>query len=251
MFTTIDMVYIPAGEFRMGCDACNPSEQCVFEDELPLHSVFLSDYAIDRTEVTNAEYAACVSSGYCSPLDYSSPTLESYYHNPEFADYPMLWVDHYNARYYCQSLWGGDLPTEAQWEKAARGSGGTIVYPWGYSEPDCSLANFNIWNGSEYEYCVGGASVVGAYPEGASPYGVLDMSGNVWEWIRDWYGSDYYSQPDNSVNPTGPLSGTLNVMRGGSWLDYWYELRVANRGTIEPTAELDILGFRCVKEFGE
>jgi formylglycine-generating enzyme required for sulfatase activity len=218
------MVYVPAGEFIMGSDEGDSKEQ-------PVHTVYLDAFYIDKTEVTNAQYRECVEAGACD-----TPEDTAYYDNADYAQHPVVFVSWNDADAYCR--WAGkQLPTEAEWEKAARGTDGRL-WPWG-----------NEWHAERCNSAEGGkgnTTPVGAYPEGASPYGALDMAGNVWEWVADWRGEDYYSQsPDR--NPRGPDSGHYRVLRGGSWSYIAHFVRCANRGGAPPETRYNTFGFRCAR----
>jgi formylglycine-generating enzyme required for sulfatase activity len=225
------LFYVPGGIFQMGSAEGDAEEQ-------PVHSVTLDSFWIDQTEVTNAQYARCVATGVCSsPSPLSSVTRDSYYGDSQYDDYPVIYVTWDQARTYCQWV-GGRLPTEAEWEYAARGPDGHL-YPWGNDRTNDRLAN--------YAGNVGDTTRVGSYPDGQSWVGAMDMAGNVWEWVNDWYGG-YPSEAQ--VNPTGPASGPGRVLRGGSWLNNGEGVRAAGRPNSRPDLRYDSLGFRCVVEPG-
>jgi len=221
-------VYVPAGEFLMGSENGNA-------DEKPQHTVDLDAYWIDKTEVTNGMYAQCDAAGSCThPANTSSSTRSSYYGDSQYNDYPVIYVDWNQANAYCR--WAGRrLPTEAEWEKAARGTDGR-TYSWGEQTPTCSLVN--------YGSCEGDTTAVGSYPGGASVYGALDMAGNVWEWASDWYSGTYYANSP-SENPQGPGSGKYRVLRGGSWFYFSRFLRSSVRFSHFPDFMFNFWGFRC------
>lgn len=220
-------VFVPAGEFLMGSDARDTEAA---PDEKPQHRVLVDAFWIDRMEVTNAQYGMCVEAGGCS-----LPVMpgERFTEQP---DQPVQGVAWTQAVEYCG--WAGRrLPTEAEWEKAARGTDGRL-FPWGNTLPDQTLANFN--------FLFEGLIDVGRLPAGASPYGALDMAGNVWEWTADRYDEDTYAGSEYD-NPTGPESGTTRVVRGGAWNTVSRAVRVTNRHWAFPLRD-DFMGFRCAQD---
>jgi formylglycine-generating enzyme required for sulfatase activity len=226
---------VPAGEFVMGVDP-----GVGHRDERPQHVVKLDAYRIDRLEVTNAEYRACVQFGVCTPPSpRDSLTRQGYFDSAQFDAYPAIHVSWFQARDYC--AWkGGRLPTEAEWEKAARGPApDERTYPWGETPPDCKRANFGGPAG-----CLGDTDEVGRRPAGASPFGLLDMAGNVWEWTTDWYDSLYYARSPKE-NPRGPTHGSHKVVRGGCWMSDPDSLRVTCRQAELPSTRAPNVGFRC------
>jgi formylglycine-generating enzyme required for sulfatase activity len=217
----ITMIYIPEGEFTIG----SPNKEGD-DDEHPAHKVFLSGYWIGKTEVTFAQFDA-----FCQETGMEKPEDEGWGRGER----PVIYVSWKEAKKFCAWLekktgLAFRLPTEAEWEKAARDR-----YPWGSTPPDAQLANFNKE--------IMKTSTVGAYPKGASPYGALDMAGNVWEWLADWYAPDYYDNSQEN-DPQGPEEGSERVVRGGSWAHGAELIRSANRSQENPASKLNILGFR-------
>ncbi len=223
------LLYVPAGNFTMGSDTGNPNE-------IPAHLVYLDAFRVDQTDITNRMYAVCANAGGCAwPSRTDSNTHSNYYLDPNLGNFPVIRVTWNDAANYC--AWAGRrLPTEAEWEKAARGTDAR-TYPWGSGAPNPTLLNFD----SE----IGDPTAVGQYPSGASPYGALDMAGNVWNWVNDWYGETYYAGAPTS-NPSGPSSGLGHVIRGGSWYEQDAAgVRSAFRGYGTLTDTYPTLGFRC------
>ncbi|MBN2393555.1 MAG: SUMF1/EgtB/PvdO family nonheme iron enzyme [Anaerolineae bacterium] len=257
------MVYVPAGEFRMGStDAevnaaiehckqilgdCPPEKT---EDEQPMHTVVLDSFWLDRTEITNEQYAMCVASGVCeAPIyDYEADGFIG-------EQQPAVSIDWHNAAAYCTWV-GARLPTEAEWEYAARGPEGHL-YPWGnnfdgtklnYCDENCYSAwadeNYYIeWADKNINDGYAFAAPVGSFPEGRSWVGALDMAGNVWEWVADWY-APYASE--SQTNPEGPTQGQYRVIRGAGWGGIQSGVLSSNRQYMSPTETRADLGFRCV-----
>ena len=242
-----DMLLVPAGEFLMGstnadidqAQAWSSKSRREFEDEFPQHSVYLDAYYIDRFEVTNAQFEAFVNAtGYRTTAEEKGEfnTWRAAY-APGMENYPVVWMSWYDADAYCK--WAGKrLPTEAEWEKAARGNLGRI-FPWG-NEWDPTKANSG-------ETGYGHTMPVGSFPTGFSYYGARDMAGNVWEWVADWWDPGYYSVSPTR-NPQGPLTPTQNkVLRGGAFGNARWQLRTAHRHTGGPDGYARDHGFRCAK----
>jgi formylglycine-generating enzyme required for sulfatase activity len=219
-----ELVEVPAGEFIMGCND-EVDDECS-ADERPMHTVSLAAFSIERTEVTQDQYAACVTDGACSP-----PSCDW---DCERTDYPAGCVTFGQAEAYCE--WAGRrLPTEAEWEKAARGEDGA-KFPWGNDAADCTLVNM--------QGCEDEAAAVGSFPDGASPYGALDMAGNMVEMVSDFYDETYYAESP-AENPTGPASGTRYTGRGGGWRSLSVWQRASKRDWYDPADAGTSLGFRC------
>jgi eukaryotic-like serine/threonine-protein kinase len=221
------LVYIPAGEFTMGS---NDEDKDAADDEKPQHKVYLDPFWIDQTEVTNGMYNKCVNAGVCI-----LPILPSEAFFQE-ANQPVQGLAWTQAVEYCEWV-ERRLPTEAEWEKAARGTDARL-FPWGNELLDEDTANYN--------FIFNQFMNVGSFPLGASPYGVLDMAGNVWEWTSDFYSEDYYVNSPYK-NPTGPEIGNIKVIRGGAWNTVLRAIRVTNRHWAFPGRD-DIVGFRCAKD---
>jgi sulfatase modifying factor 1 len=230
-----DMVAVPGGAFSMGCNEALDAD-CA-PDEYPYHEVNLGPFAIDRTEVTLTAYQSCIDAGECPPLPAMDASGNPCANAP--GDLPVSCVSWFHARDYCESV-GKRLPTEAEWEKAARSDDGRI-YPWGAEAPSCTLAVMS-------DCPTNGKQPVATKPAGASPYGALDMSGNVFEWVADWYGAAYYveSPPDD---PQGPDNGARRIIRSGGSNYGAAAMRNSFRGVSfevpTPDSTHTNVGFRC------
>ncbi len=239
--TTCDpeMVFVPAGDFSMGSASGS-------EVETPVHSVSLSAYWIDRWEVTVDAYAECVAASACAaPNETYGTNSACNWDAPTRGAHPVNCVDWAKAQSHCS--WSGKrLPTEAEWEKAARGRD-MRTYPWGADSPSCAYALMNDPGNGGSGCGIGGTNVVGSRPAGTSPHGALDMAGNVWEWVGDWFGAGYYAESP-ATNPSGPATGTERVVRGGSWLNTAFSLRATHRGALGPSFWGYSYGFRCARD---
>ena len=242
--------YVPAGPFLVGSD-----DVIARPDEKPRHISNLDGYWIDLTDVTNAMFLKFTAAtayeteaqkdgmGFAyvggqwvdvQGADWLHPQGPSS-DIKNLSNHPVVQVSWTDALRYCQ--WAGrHLPTEAQWEKAARGRDGRL-YPWGSGAPGARMLNFNQENH--------GTTQVGIYTQGASPYGALDMAGNVWNWTLDWYDEQYYSSSPPAKNPLGPLTGQMRVTRGGSWFDNEERVRTTARYPLDPHSRGSNVGFRC------
>lgn len=231
-------VFIPGGQFTMGClSGCE-------SDEIPSHTVEISAFYIDKYEITNSQYDSCVAKGRCTPAHYNDGAclmwngssfkkvkVPDEFQKPQF---PVACVSWRQADAFC-SWKGMKLPTEAQWEYAASGVD-KKTYSWGNESPSqakCRMAGQNF------------STKIGSYPPNAK--GLFDMTGNVWEWVSDYYSADYYTNSP-SRNPKGPEVGLYKVLRGGGWYSTANQLRIANRHWFSPDFQEISVGFRCVKD---
>jgi len=238
--SNLEMILIPAGEFTMGSDTGRDNEK-------PMHTVYLNEYFIDKYETTNSKYSECVVAGKCTPpADFRAVGFDgNYYDNAQYNNYPIIHVDWWQAKNYCEYV-EKRLPTESEWEKAARGTDGR-TYPWGNETPNCDRLNYH--DGSSWEGCVGHIVRVGLYPTGASSYGVMDMAGNVWEWVSSEYKPYPYKADDGREN-NGILSKLFfndKVVRGSAYHSFDSSVYISNRFSESPNQYNDYLGFRCAK----
>lgn len=222
------MTLIPAGDFTMGSNEV--------EDEQPVHRVQLDAFYMDKFEVTTSRYAT-----FLAATQLASPRHWNEVHLSRDGDRPVVGVTWFMADNYCR--WAGKrLPTEAEWEKAARGTDGR-AYPWGNEEPTAGRGNFGKPRWAGYDTL----TPVGTFKAGNSPYGISDMAGNAWEWVSDWYAATYY-QRSPAKNPTGPSHGESRGFRGGGWNYEGVLARSADRNRDDPTAGISAYGFRCAKD---
>jgi len=242
-----EMVTIPAGWFLMGSD--KKVDRLAYFTELPQRKVFLDAFDIDKYEVTTVQFLKFVLATNRPPL------IDWRYDGGNFqesmAGHPVMHVSWFDADAYCR--WAGKrLPTEAEWEKAARGDDGRI-YPWGNQPAGLTRSNFGrsglsgpVRDRPERLMLYPPIISVDKYDNALSPYGLYQMVGNVAEWVADWYDKDYYkSAPEK--NPKGPVKGTQRAFRGGGWIDSTPTVRAAQRNGSDPDTRMNWLGFRCAK----
>lgn len=251
------MIYIPSGEFKMGSTEAeieeaislcqqhySPCNHWYYKRESPQHLVSLDDFWIDQTEITNAQYQLCVNAGSCVEPS-TCKKGESTFNDLNKADHPVVCVNWEEAQNYCQ--WAdARLPTEAEWEYAFRGEG-NLIYPWGnsfdgsklnYCDVNCDQSHADNAFDDGYQL----TAPIGSYPAGESWAGLQNMSGNVSEWVSDWFGE--YSA-DALSNPAGSASGSEKMVKGCSWFFSPAYCRGAARPSIPPDTRFDYLGFRC------
>jgi formylglycine-generating enzyme required for sulfatase activity len=223
------MAFVPEGEFTMGSDNGQDNEK-------PVHIVYLDAFWIDQTEVTNAMYTRCVQAGNCS-----QPSDITYYNDSGYEDHPVVYVSWNDASSYCS--WGGRrLPTEAEWEKAARGGLDGKAYPWGDESPVCTKG---AGNGAQFASCGKNSASVGSF--GQNGYGLYDMAGNVWEWVSSLAKPYPYSSTDGRESLSPSESDSL-VLRGGSWNNGTVNIRSATRNWTNFFATYNYIGFRCAMD---
>ena len=224
------LIYIPAGTVRLGASV----KYRTAKNNISNHpTVEMDSFWIDQTQVTNAMYARCVKAGACHKAIRSA--INPHYYDPRYANHPVVYVTWFDSVNYCKWA-GGQLPTEAQWERAARG-GGSRFYPWDDNTLISKAANVGNLNKTTVP--------VGSYPNGASQYGALDMGGNVREWVRDWFAESYTLKLPYE-NPVGPDSGKLRLLKGASWHDSVKSALIDSHFAHLPQSAGNNRGFRCV-----
>lgn len=254
-FCPTDMALIDEGFSIMGSEAHSDSEK-------PQHTVFLDSYCFDIYEVTNRQYKECESAGVCQAPPVYSNTREHYYDNESFENFPVVYATWSMASIYCE--WRGKrLPSEAEWEKAARGGcefadtlgcdekDKAVTFPWRYDGIDCSLSNFLVESSVSPIRCVGDTSYVGQ-TTGTSIYGIFDMAGNVAEWVFDYFGQYCVSDFDTDcirVNPVNDVKSDFKVLRGGSCLNYYNDCRVSARQAFPEDIARYNIGIRCARNY--
>jgi formylglycine-generating enzyme required for sulfatase activity len=268
-----DMAYIPAGYIDMGSSdeeidramkMFKQSENTKpirnwFDDEIPKHKVWVDAFYLDKYEVTNAEYMKFVrAGGYIKKIFWTEEGAEwlrekkvrvpecsddSRFNNP---DHPVVCINWYEASAYAK--WAGKrLPYEAEWERAARGDD-SRTFPWGDTVPkrEAYNANYHPGGGEQDKDGYRFTAPVKVFPDGASPFGVIQMAGNVWEWCEDWYRENYYARSPKK-NPVGPRKGSEKIVRGGAWLNSIISIRTPYRSYIDPKLRYSHIGLRCAR----